>query len=220
MTMNDRPIADDPESRALRLAETLATRLCHDLSGPLGSLAGAVELAAEEATDASEALEVALESATALSRRLRLLRAAWGSDSAPLHPEEIVALAAGLAGAERLRLDVAGLAPVPLPASAARLVLNLLLLGAEALPRGGVLALSGGLPGGILLAPTGPRAAWPADLLSAIAAPDAPSATLADPRRIQSPLTLRLCRSAGFSLTLDKQENGADHPPPLRLRPG
>ena len=32
----------------LHLAELLAVRLCHDLSGPLGTLMGALELLAED----------------------------------------------------------------------------------------------------------------------------------------------------------------------------
>ena len=64
-------------SEALRVAEMLCARLCHDLSGLLGSLIGVVEIAREEQPE-SEALAVAEETAVEMGQRLKLLRAAWG----------------------------------------------------------------------------------------------------------------------------------------------
>ena len=43
----------------LRLAEMLAIRLCHDLSSPLGTLMGALELASEDVESSAEALRLA-----------------------------------------------------------------------------------------------------------------------------------------------------------------
>ena len=61
--------------RRVRLAEALAIRLCHDLSGPLGALGAALgEVGAE-----AEALSLAQEASTVLRQRLALLRAAWGA---------------------------------------------------------------------------------------------------------------------------------------------
>jgi len=86
--------ANQPDA-PLRLAELLCERLCHDLSSQLGSLAGAVELAVDDPVNLTEALSVATDSATALTRRLRLLRAAWAGDCGALSPAEIAALVAG-----------------------------------------------------------------------------------------------------------------------------
>ena len=63
---------------ALLLAEALATRMCHDLSGQLNALMGAVELIRDEPGSADEALLLASDAAAALGRRLRLLRVASG----------------------------------------------------------------------------------------------------------------------------------------------
>ena len=71
------------QSEALRLAELLCARLCHDLSGPLGALIGIIEIAREEQPD-SETLALAEETAVELGQRLKLLRAAWGQDSEAL----------------------------------------------------------------------------------------------------------------------------------------
>ncbi len=61
----------------LHLAELLAARLCHEVSGPAGTLAGAVEIARTEPGSAAEALDIAAQAAAGLAARLRLLRAAW-----------------------------------------------------------------------------------------------------------------------------------------------
>ena len=74
-------------------------------------------------------------------------------------------------------------------------MLNLLLLAAESLPGGGIVALSGSPAHSILVTISGPRAAWPAGLaiwLNDEAA--AWQAMLADPRRLQAPLTALLAR--------------------------
>ena len=60
----------------LRLAEILCARFCHDFSGVLGSLMGAIELARDEPQANAEALSVGADAALVLAKRLRLLRAA------------------------------------------------------------------------------------------------------------------------------------------------
>ncbi len=53
-------VANDP----LRLAELLAIRLCHDLSGPLGTMMGALEMVADDPEMADEALPLAGEASS------------------------------------------------------------------------------------------------------------------------------------------------------------
>jgi len=60
----------------LRLTDLVAARMCHDLSGLLGSLLGMVELLAEEVGE-TEAVSISTDTANALILRLKLLRAAW-----------------------------------------------------------------------------------------------------------------------------------------------
>jgi histidine phosphotransferase ChpT len=118
---------------ALGLAGLLASRLCHDLSGPLAGVASALELALDEQPQ-SEALTAADEAAQVLTARLRLLRAAWGPEPTPLSLTEIAGMTAGLPGAPRTSADLTALAARPeLSADLARVLLNVLLLAAEAL---------------------------------------------------------------------------------------
>jgi histidine phosphotransferase ChpT len=143
-----------PPPDPLDLAATLCARLCHDLAGTLGALSGAVEMAAEEQD--AEALSLAVSCARELNARLRLFRAAWGTygDTA-----DLLALGAGLPGAERLRLELGGL-PQALEPGMRRLAASLLIVAAGALPRGGAIELACS-PRRLALSVAGPRVAWP-----------------------------------------------------------
>jgi len=75
------------------------------------------------------------------------------------------------------------------------------LLAAESLPGGGGVALSGSPASDLVVTIAGPRAAWP-DALAAWLddAAAARAALLADPRRLQGPLTALLVQAAGMRL--------------------
>ncbi|MBV8578514.1 MAG: hypothetical protein JOZ58_26210, partial [Acetobacteraceae bacterium] len=105
-------------SDPFRLAELLCARICHDLSGPVGSLMGVIELAFEESASESESLAVAGQAATVLRARLELLRAAWAGELGTLELGEIKRLAKGIPNGTRTMLDTTGLsASVVFPAA-------------------------------------------------------------------------------------------------------
>lgn len=147
---------------SLHLAELLCSRLCHDLSGLLGSLVGVLEIAREEQAE-SETLAVAEETAVEMTQRLKLLRAAWGQDCEPVDVSQLLAFADGLFASRRVRLDLFGMEPeAAFTPGVGRLLLNILLLAAESLPGGGIVALSGSPDrcGGDDRRPTGGLATW------------------------------------------------------------
>lgn len=199
---------------ALVLTEQLATRLCHDLSGPLSGLTAALGEAGADA----EALTLAREAATVLRRRLVLLRTAWGTPT-PLSGAALRELAEGLPNGHRLRLELAGpVAHASLAPEAGRLLLNALLLAAESLPRGGAIALEGDPGQDIALGIEGARAAWPAGLGTMLADPDAAWATLAEGARgarSQAALTALLADRAGARARLLLGAVGDTAPPLL-----
>ena len=199
----------------LGLAELVCARLCHDLSGLLGSLTGTLELV-NEAGPPSEELSVATDTAVALTLRLRLLRAAWAGPPEPLDLPELTALARGLP-ASRVGLDVSHLPPATVfPPAMGRLVLNLLLLAAAALPQGGTLYLDGAADD-VIARIAGPRAAWPAGLIGMLADPAIARRALGEPRTMQAPLTALLARHHGLRLTAMLATGPAEPAPPLRL---
>ena len=206
---------------ALRLAELLCARLCHDLAGPIGTLVGALELVREQQPDSEEAA-LAEEAADDMVQRLKLLRAAWGDATEELDRPRLASLAAGLSMARKLRLVLEGLdQDVVFRPEAARIVLNLLLLGIESTPGGGTMILSSAGRGSILLSIEGPRAGWPAGLADWLTDDEtAWGALLSGARTVQGPLTALLARNSGFRLSIMMPAGAAeatDACPPLLL---
>jgi hypothetical protein len=79
-------------------------------------------------------------------------------------------------------------------------LINMLLLAIEALPRGGTISLSGAADGDVMLLVSGSPVAWPAGLALALA--DPLRAPLDDPRGVQGPLVAHLALEAGLRLSL------------------
>lgn len=206
---------DETRPDPLRLAELLAARLCHDLSGPIGPMAGMLELARDDPEMAEEALAGAADSAASLAARLRLLRAAWSGDGGPMDAATLGALFAGGLASRRVRADLSGLAPAPIAPATARLLLNALLLAVDGLPGGGVIACAGEPDGDILITLCGPRAAWPTGLAACLADPAQAAAMLENPRQLQIPFTALLASRPGPRLSL--LFAAADSPPPLLI---
>lgn len=207
----------------LRLAEILCARFCHDFSGVLGSLMGAIELARDEPQANAEALSVGADAAVVLAKRLRLLRAAWAGDCGPLAPAQLAALGEGLSFGKPIRLDLSGLDPgTTFPPEAARLALNVVLLAGECLPHGGTLVLCGSPGSDVIAMIEGPRAAWPPGFAAFLAGEGAAWAALTDPRTAQGPLTALIARAAGLRLSLMMPSGPAAGPAPLLIgmRPG
>ena len=191
------------ESESLRLGEMICARVCHDLGGLAGTLAGALDLAQEGGAEGGEAITLAREAADALAHRLRLVRAAFGPASDPLGAPGIADLAAGLD--ERVQVDVSGLGPEPLDGERTRLALAMLMLGAEALPAGGTVQISTDAGGALRVAAHGPRAAWRPGVIPGVA-----GAAPSGPRDLLAPLCALLARAAGMRLAAEEA------PPALR----
>jgi histidine phosphotransferase ChpT len=205
----------------VRLAELVCARLSHDLGGLLGSLTGVLDLAREAAGGSEEELALAVETAQEIAGRLRLLRAAWGGGSGAVAIAELQDFRRGITGHRRVRLDLSGLAEhAVLPPQMACLALNVMLLAAESLPRGGTLSLSGDQPDQRILAQlAGVDAAWPAGFAAMLADPQAAWAALSGPRTLQAPLTALMAGRCGIRLSflMAASPSAPGAPPPLLL---
>lgn len=206
----------------LRLPELLAARAFHDIGGLVGTLAATLALALKEAGgDVGVSLPAAVEAAADLNRRVRLLRLAWGPAEAGLDVARLADLARGPAGAHRVRLDVSALpAETAFSPALSRVLLNLVLLAAECLPRGGTLALAPAGGEALLATLAGSRGAWP-DGFAAFLVDDAAAwAGLTDPGHLQAPLFALLARGAGVRLSLLMAGNAPRRlPSPLLIEP-
>lgn len=182
---------------ALRLTQALATRLCHDLAGAVFTLAGALELAEEDA----DSLALAREASGVLQARLRLLRAAWGQAETTLSGAALGALLAGVPLGRRMALRLEGLDPsLSLQAEQARLVLCLALLGAESLHGEGELWVSQPDAVHLQIAISGRNAAWPEEFASMLAGDVFGFAAPLEPRDLVAPLCALQARQERISL--------------------
>lgn len=206
------PVTDDhnqiPPSgpnQAVRLAHMLAARLCHDLAGAVGSLGGALELAAQDPDSTQEALEVAREASEALHDRLRLLRVAFGPAEQSLTRAELHPLLAALPRPRRVQIELGLPADDhPLPGPVSSLLLCLGMLGVECLAGEGRMALEQSDAQEFIMHLAGPRAAWPAGLAGHLANPASALESAADqgPRGVLGPLVVLMAHCANVKLRL------------------
>lgn len=185
-----------PTQPSLTLAQDLCARLCHDLVGPLGTMAGALELLEDDA----EAAALAREAAASLRARLQVWRAACGAGTGPMTAPEMAALLEGVLGSGRVTADVTALPPgEAFPPGVAQLLLVAALLGGEALPRGGVLRL---VPaeGGVAVLPAGRVLAWPPALAEALAGQE-----VEGPRQVLAPVLVHLAQASGWAVSLSAE---------------
>jgi histidine phosphotransferase ChpT len=180
----------------LMLAQDLCARLCHDLVGPLGTMAGAVEMVGDD----PEAAELAREAAASLRAKLQLWRAACGAGTGPMRPAEIAALLDGTLAGGRAEAVVESLpAGSSFDAPVAQLLLVAAMLAGEALPRGGTVHLSPEA-GGVAVRPEGRVVAWPAALAASLE-----GAPAEGPRAVLAPMLARLAPLAGWRAVLSAE---------------
>lgn len=185
----------------LTLAQAVCTRLCHDLGGPAGALSGALEMLAGAGDDAAE---VAQDAARIIDRRLRFWRAAVGGPAGDLDATALAQLGEGLTLGRRATLDLGGLAPgLLVEANVAQPLLLAMLIGVEALPRGGALRVTGGMAG-FALRPDGQSAAWPPGLASVLAG----QAPVPVPRAVALPLLAATAGAARVRLDMAEAADG------------
>ncbi len=204
----------------LRLSELVAARLCHDIGGLVATLTGLLELAGDSG-ESAEPIPGAADAALELTRRLNLLREAWSGESTGLNLPGLQALARGLPGAHRLQLDLSGLpADTVFPPRMARMILNVLLLGAESLPRGGTIGLVSAGGQDLLVTIAGPRGGWPAGLAACLVDEQGAWTTLNGPRVLMPALVALLARQLAVRVSiLMPSGRGRRAMPPLLLSP-
>jgi histidine phosphotransferase ChpT len=136
----------------MRVAELLCSRLCHDLVGPVGAVNHGMELIEEENSPVmNEAVEMIGQSARQASNRLEFFRLAFGLSGGG---SGLISMAQGRKLAQgflekHIRLDWPANPELPwqdhegtVPKDVVKVILNLVMLGVDCLPRGGVLNLS------------------------------------------------------------------------------
>jgi histidine phosphotransferase ChpT len=158
-------------------ASLLCSRLCHDLLSPVGALNNGLELLADEHDPEMRArcLELLSESAKASANKLKFFRLAFGAAGGfgeTVDTREAQAAIEGLFG-ENHRVKVGWMVEDPvLPKGAIKVLLNLALIGGDALIRGGQLDIGAEIVDGsieIVVRADGPRIVLDSELRSALA---------------------------------------------------
>lgn len=130
----------------LAVLELVCSRLCHDLVGPVGAATNGIELLRDMGGNQHEdILDMTDESARTAWRRLEFFRVAfgYGGGRSGWSEQELEALAAGMLRDTRVTLDWRHNGhPSSIDGRGGKLLLNLIFLIAEAMPRGGEVSVA------------------------------------------------------------------------------
>lgn len=130
----------------LDLAALLCSRVCHDVISPVGAIANGLEvLESEKDPDMRGfAMDLIKKSTGVASARLQFCRLAFGaagSAGASIDTGDAEGVARGLIGDEKTKL-VWNATRALLPKNKVKLILNLVLIASQAIPRGGVIEVT------------------------------------------------------------------------------
>lgn len=132
---------------ALDLAALLCSRVCHDVISPVGAIVNGLEVMEEEGGDGEMkefALDLIRKSARQASARLQFARIAFGaagSAGAAIDLGDAEGVAKGFFNDERTQLTWSAQRML-LPKNRVKLLLNLIVIAAQAVPRGGTIAVT------------------------------------------------------------------------------
>ena len=145
-------MTDIIELSATDLAAMLCSRVCHDLINPVGAIGNGLEVLADpsQTAMADGAQELIANSARHARAKLEFARLAYGASSTAgtdFDTRECERVATLLFEIEKADLDWQ-VAPMLLPKHKAKLLMNMVLIAAMAVPRGGIVRVAvEGAPG-------------------------------------------------------------------------
>lgn len=132
----------------LKLSELLCTRLCHDLTGPIGAVANGVEFLSEEGSKMQEqAIDLISSSASQAVSRLQFYRKAYGriNDTGEANIDGLRKVASDFFAGSKITLDWPDThtdsSGVSVSYKMSRLLFNLIIISSATLLRGGTLAI-------------------------------------------------------------------------------
>lgn len=136
---------DAPLLSPLDLAAYLCSRVCHDVISPVGAIINGLEVLEEEGADMrGVAMDLIKKSAAQASGKLQFARLAFGaagSAGAEIDLADAEAVARGLFADSKVELAWEGPRAV-MAKNKVKLLLNLILNGQQAIPRGGTVSVT------------------------------------------------------------------------------
>ncbi|HXZ46042.1 MAG TPA: histidine phosphotransferase family protein [Pseudolabrys sp.] len=191
---------------ALDLAALLCSRVCHDLISPVGAIVNGLEVLEEEKDEATKqfALDLIKKSSRTASAKLQFCRIAFGaagSAGAQIDLGDAEAIARGFLEDDKTKLAW-NLPRALLAKNRVKLLLNMLVIAGQAVPRGGKLTvdpIGGGESIGFKVSAAGPNAKVPPAVPSLVAGEGAEGL---DAHRIQPFYAGLLAKACGVKATV------------------
>jgi histidine phosphotransferase ChpT len=198
----------------LDLAALVASRVCHDVISPVGAIVNGLELMEDGADQATTelALDLIRKSAKTASARLQFCRIAFGaagSAGSAIDTRDAHQVATNFLNDDRTSIDW-HIPPAFLPKNRVKLLLNLLMLAAGAIPRGGVIKVEmtgEGDTAGFAILVTGLNARVPPHAVELLAGIPANEQGTIDAHAIQPYYAGLLARAAGMTVRIEKVED-------------
>jgi len=192
---------------ALDLAALLCSRVCHDLISPVGAVVNGLEVLEEDKDEETKtfALDLIKKSAHQASARLQFCRLAFGaagSAGASIDLGDAQGVARGFMEDGKTKLAW-NLPRELLPKNRVKLLLNLMVLAGQTIPRGGTLTvdpIGAGQSMGFRITTAGLNARIPQAVPALVAGE--PAGHTVDSHAIQPFYTGLLARSCGLTVTL------------------
>jgi histidine phosphotransferase ChpT len=188
---------------ALDLAALLCSRVCHDLISPVGAIVNGLEVLEEDKDEETQtfALDLIKKSARQASAKLQFCRLAFGaagSAGAQIETGEAEKVVRGLLEDDKIKIAW-NLPPELKPKNEVKLLLNMLIVAAGTVPRGGTLTVDpiDGAPGFRISASGLNARITPTTVDLLVGSPGQP----VDAHGIQPFYTGILARDCGLSLT-------------------
>jgi histidine phosphotransferase ChpT len=197
-------------TKELLVAELLCTRLCHDLTGPIGAVNNGAEFLSEEGfSKQNEAVDLIVSSAFSAVSRLQFYRFAYGrvKDGGEASLSDKKAMVVDFFKGSKVELDWSDehtdASGVSVSSKMVRLIFNLLIITSNALLKGGKITVrvneneNGDKV--ITVSAEGPAVKWEKDVALMVSAPMTDEALTA--KNIQMHLTYELLQELHMTLT-------------------
>jgi histidine phosphotransferase ChpT len=196
-----------PAIDALDLAALLCSRVCHDLISPVGAIVNGLEVYEEDNDEATKtfALDLIKKSANSASARLQFCRLAFGaagSAGAEIDLGDAESMGRGFIEDEKVKLTW-NLPRLLLPKNRVKLLLNMLIIAGQTIPRGGTLVVDpvGSAPDmAFQITAAGLNARVPQAIPALLAGSNGEGSV--DAHAVQPFYTGLLARSCGLAVTL------------------
>jgi histidine phosphotransferase ChpT len=194
-----------PAADALDLAALLCSRVCHDLISPVGAIVNGLEVLDDypKPEDRDFALELIRKSAKTASARLQFCRLAFGaagSAGAQIDLGDAQSMAKGHIEDGKVTLSW-NLPRLLLPKNRVKLLLNMLIIAQQTIPRGGTLTIDPVGEGEAMsfrITAAGLNARVPQPVVDSLAS----SAAAVDAHAVQPYYTRLLAQACGLRVTL------------------